>query len=58
MMTSRRTHDVNPASIPILILRMKCKGTYACVRPHRYTYGNYRNMVANVDASDIMCRFI
>jgi len=35
-----------------------CKGTYACVRPHRYTYGNYRNTVANVDASDSMCRCI
>ena len=35
-----------------------CKGTYACVRPHRYTYGNYRNTVANVDASDSRCRCI
>jgi len=32
-----------------------CKGTYACVRPHRYTYGNYRNTVSNVDASDSRC---
>jgi hypothetical protein len=32
-----------------------CKGTYACVRPDRYTYGNYRNTVANVDASDSRC---
>jgi len=36
----------------------KCKGTYACVRPHRYTYGDYRNTVANVDASDGRCRCI
>jgi hypothetical protein len=35
-----------------------CKGTYACVQPHRYTYGNYRNTVANVDASDSRCRCI
>jgi len=35
-----------------------CKGTYACVRPHRYTYGNYRNTVANVDTSDSRCRCI
>jgi len=35
-----------------------CKGTYARVRPHRYTYGNYRNTVANVDASDSRCRCV
>jgi len=40
------------------ILGTMCKGTYACVRPHRYMYGNYRNMVANVDASDSRCRCI
>jgi hypothetical protein len=34
------------------------KGTYACIRPHRYTYGIYWNMVANVDASDSRCRWI
>jgi len=28
---------------------------YGCVRPLRYTYDNYRNMVANVDASDSRC---
>jgi len=33
-----------------------CKGTYASVRPHRQTCGNYRNTVANVDASDSRCR--
>ena len=38
--------------------KIECKGTYACVRPHRYTYGNYRNTVANVDASDSRCRCI
>jgi len=32
-----------------------CKGTYACLRPHRYPYGNYWNTVANVDASDSRC---
>jgi len=32
------------------------KGTYARVRPHRYTYGIYWNTVANVDASDSRCR--
>jgi len=31
------------------------KGTYACVQPHRYRYGNYKNTVANVDASDSRC---
>jgi len=35
-----------------------CKGTYACVRPRRYTYGIYWNTVANVDASDSRCRCI
>jgi hypothetical protein len=35
-----------------------CKGTYACVRPHRYTYGIYWHTVANVDASDSRCRCI
>jgi len=39
-------------------LLAQCKGAYACVRPHRYTYGNYWNTVANVDASDIRCRCI
>jgi len=33
-----------------------CKGMYACVLPYRYTYGNYRNTVANVDASGSRCR--
>jgi len=37
---------------------LQCKGTYACVRPHRYTYGIYWNTVANVDASDSGCRCI
>jgi len=31
---------------------------YACVRPHRYTYGNHWNMVAKVDASDSRCRCV
>jgi len=31
---------------------------YAWVRPHRYTYSNYKNTVANVDASDTSCRCI
>jgi len=35
-----------------------CKGTYAFVRRHRYTYGHCRNTVAIVEASDIMCRCI
>jgi hypothetical protein len=35
-----------------------CQGTYACLRPDRYTYGNYSNLVANMDASDIRCRQI
>ena len=35
-----------------------CKGTYACVRPHRYTYGNYWDTVGNVDASDTWFRCI
>jgi len=35
-----------------------CKGTYACVRPRRYTYCIYWNTVANVDASDSRCRCI
>jgi hypothetical protein len=35
-----------------------CKGTYAWLRPDRYTYGNYRNLVANVHASDTRCRHI
>jgi hypothetical protein len=35
-----------------------CKGAYACVWSHRYPYGNYRNTVANVDASDSRCRCI
>jgi len=35
-----------------------CKGTYACVGAHMYTYGNYTNTVANVDASDSRCRCI
>jgi hypothetical protein len=43
---------------PFIIIREVCKGTYACVRPHRYTYGIYWNTVANVDASDIRCRCI
>jgi len=37
---------------------IKCKSTYACVRPHKYTYGDYRNMVANMDARDSRCRCI
>jgi len=36
----------------------ECKGAYTCVWPHRYTYGYYRNTVANVDASDSRCRCI
>jgi hypothetical protein len=35
-----------------------CKGTYASVRPRRHTDGNYRNTVANVDASDSRCECI
>jgi len=35
-----------------------CKGTYASVRPHRHTCGNYWNTVANVDASVSRCRSI
>jgi len=35
-----------------------CKGTYASVLPRRHTDGNYRNTVANVDASDSRCRCI
>jgi len=35
-----------------------CKGTYASVRPHLHTCGNYRKTVANVDASDSRCRCI
>jgi len=35
-----------------------CKGTYACVRAHQYTYGKHWNMVANVDASDSSCMWI
>jgi hypothetical protein len=35
-----------------------CKGMYAWVRPHRHTYGNYWNTVANVDVSDIRYRCI
>ena len=35
-----------------------CKGTYASVRPHRHTCGNYWNTVANVDASDSRCRSV
>jgi len=31
---------------------------YACVQPHRYMYGKYKNTVANVDASDSRCRCI
>jgi len=31
------------------------KGTYASVRPHRHMYGNYRNTVVNVEASDSRC---
>jgi hypothetical protein len=40
------------------VLQYVCKGTYACVRPRRYTYGIYWNTVANVDASDSRCRCI
>jgi len=38
------------------VQREGCKGRYACVRPHRYMYENYRNTVANVDASNSRCR--
>ena len=35
-----------------------CKGTYGSVWHRRHTDGNYRNTVANVDASDSRCRYI
>jgi len=38
------------------ITEVLCKSTYISVRPHKHMCGNYRNMVANVDASDIRCR--
>jgi len=30
-----------------------CRGAYACIQPHRDTYGKYRDTVANVDASEV-----
>jgi len=45
--------DLPPEPLPLI-----CKGTYTCVKPHKYTYGNYRNTGANVDASDSRCRCV
>jgi len=50
--------DARKAAKTMLMMDCACKGTYACVRPHTYTYGNYRTTVANVDASDSGCRCI
>jgi len=50
---------LNPNNeVHIDLWQLNCKGTYACVRLHRYTYGIYWNTVANVDASDSRCRCI
>jgi len=56
--TNERPRSVHSSSCPIFGNHSICMGTYAFVRPYRHTYGNYRDTVANVDASESRCRCV